>query len=96
MKVIDLKGNPFDDGAKVSTIRRFGEDTKISSTDDANSSPLVAPVGPGGMRKRRESGPACSPRSCDGLIKVNLTDFISGKYSLSYERVRTGPPPNSR
>ena len=23
----------------------------------------------------------------DGLIKVNLTDFISGKYSLSYERV---------
>ena len=29
LKVIDLKGNPFDDGAKVSTIRRFGEDTKI-------------------------------------------------------------------
>ena len=23
----------------------------------------------------------------DGLVKVNLTDFISGKYSLSYERV---------
>lgn len=29
LKVIDLKGNPFDDGAKVSTIRRFGEDIKI-------------------------------------------------------------------
>ena len=23
----------------------------------------------------------------DGLLKVNLTDFISGKYSLSYERM---------
>ena len=23
----------------------------------------------------------------DGLLKVNLTDFISGKYSLSYEHV---------
>lgn len=29
LKMIDLKGNPFDDGAKVSTVRRFGEDVKI-------------------------------------------------------------------
>ena len=29
LKVIDLKGNPFDDGAKVLTTRRFGEDIKI-------------------------------------------------------------------
>jgi Leucine-rich repeat (LRR) protein len=29
LKSIDLKGNPFDDGAKVQTIRRFGEDVKI-------------------------------------------------------------------
>ena len=29
LKTIDVKGNPFDDGAKVQTIRRFGEDVKI-------------------------------------------------------------------
>ena len=29
LKTIDIKGNPFDDGAKVQTIRRFGEDVKI-------------------------------------------------------------------
>ncbi|MGB2424554.1 MAG: leucine-rich repeat domain-containing protein [Flavobacteriales bacterium] len=29
LKSIDLKGNPFDDGAKVQTIRRFGEDVKV-------------------------------------------------------------------
>ena len=29
LKTIDVKGNPFDDGTKVQTIRRFGEDVKI-------------------------------------------------------------------
>ena len=29
LKTVDVKGNPFDDGAKVQTIRRFGEDIKI-------------------------------------------------------------------
>ena len=31
--------------------------------------------------------PNAPERLHDGLVKVNLTDFISGKYSLSYERV---------
>ena len=29
LKSVDVKGNPFDDGAKVQTIRRFGDDVKI-------------------------------------------------------------------
>jgi len=29
LKTIDLKGNPFDDGARVETLRRFGEDVKV-------------------------------------------------------------------
>ena len=31
--------------------------------------------------------PALPERLHDGLVKVSLTDFISGKYSLSYEGV---------
>ena len=29
LKTLDLKGNPFDDGGKVQTTRRFGEDVKL-------------------------------------------------------------------
>ena len=89
LKVIDLKGNPFDDGAKVSTIRRFGR--------HQNQARLMAkfftlvwrpPRGWHCMRRRPPPGVAGAAHEVhDGLIKVNLTDFISGKYSLSYERV---------
>ena len=89
LKVIDLKGNPFDDSARCRPFAGLARTPKSSSTDGQTLHLCVAYA-----RGRdcacandRKPGFARAARSCMTAIKVNLTDFISGKYSLSYERV---------
>ncbi|MGB2228656.1 MAG: hypothetical protein ACPHZB_03955, partial [Flavobacteriales bacterium] len=51
---------------------------------------VAALLGAGSVHAQTTASPVLpvQPKKLhDGLIKVNLTDFISGKYSLSYERV---------
>ena len=51
---------------------------------------VAALLGTGALHAQSTASPVLPVQPTklhDGLIKVNLTDFISGKYSLSYERV---------